>query len=101
MFYLLPEQCVLGPWLDLEKLTRDWARLHGGIYVISGSIIKAEPATIWKDPSLYVDMTCKIKLYIAYLSLIGSFLIHHLLVLLAGFMVKLIPSLFLLISTRS
>ncbi|RDD43638.1 Ectonucleotide pyrophosphatase/phosphodiesterase family member 3 [Trichoplax sp. H2] len=43
-----------GPWLDLEKLTRDWARLFGSIYVISGSIVKADWKTVVGNPSYWL-----------------------------------------------
>ncbi|RDD43637.1 Ectonucleotide pyrophosphatase/phosphodiesterase family member 3 [Trichoplax sp. H2] len=43
-----------GPWLDLEKLSRDWAKIFGGVYIISGSIVKADPKTVWSDPSYWL-----------------------------------------------
>ena len=42
---------LLGPWLDLESLTRTWATKYGSVFVISGSLVLGNHATIWSDPS--------------------------------------------------
>ncbi|EDV22532.1 uncharacterized protein TRIADDRAFT_64138 [Trichoplax adhaerens] len=43
-----------GPWLNLESLTRTWAKKYGSVYVLSGSLVLGDRNKIWSDPSYWI-----------------------------------------------
>ncbi|EDV22535.1 uncharacterized protein TRIADDRAFT_58865 [Trichoplax adhaerens] len=44
-----------GPWNYLEMLINKWSKKYGGIFVISGAMIKADHETVMSDPSYWLN----------------------------------------------